>query len=62
MITASLLVLGSAFMFKGVMGSLIQVAGVALWILLMVKAYQGEKFKLPVVGDLAEQLEGRYRL
>ena len=26
-----------------------------LWILLMVKAYQGEKFKLPVIGDLAEQ-------
>jgi uncharacterized membrane protein len=26
-----------------------------LWILLMVKAYNGEKFKLPVVGDFAEQ-------
>jgi uncharacterized membrane protein len=26
-----------------------------LWILLMVKAYQGERFKLPVIGDLAEQ-------
>ena len=26
-----------------------------LWILLMIKAYQGEKFKLPVVGDIAEQ-------
>jgi uncharacterized membrane protein len=26
-----------------------------LWILLMVKAYQGEKFKLPWVGDLAEK-------
>ena len=26
-----------------------------LWILLMVKAFQGEKFKLPVIGDLAEQ-------
>lgn len=27
----------------------------ALWILLMVKAYQGEQFKLPVIGDLAEK-------
>ncbi|MDP3013829.1 MAG: DUF4870 domain-containing protein [Candidatus Subteraquimicrobiales bacterium] len=27
----------------------------ALWIILMVKAYQGEKFKLPIAGDLAEQ-------
>ena len=26
-----------------------------LWIVLMVKSYQGEKFKLPVVGDIAEQ-------
>jgi uncharacterized membrane protein len=26
-----------------------------LWILLMVKAYQGERYKLPVVGDIAEQ-------
>ena len=26
-----------------------------VWIILMVKAYQGEKFKLPVVGDIAEK-------
>ncbi len=26
-----------------------------LWILLMVKAYQGERFKLPVIGDMAEK-------
>ncbi len=26
-----------------------------LWILLMIKAYQGEYFKLPVIGDIAEQ-------
>ena len=26
-----------------------------LWVLLMVKAYQGEKFKLPVIGDMAEK-------
>jgi len=25
-----------------------------LWIVLMIKAYQGEKFKLPVVGDIAD--------
>src|SRR5437762_1715246 len=27
----------------------------ALWIILMVKAYQGEKFKLPIAGDMAEK-------
>jgi len=25
-----------------------------LWIVLIIKAYQGEKFKLPIVGDIAE--------
>lgn len=30
-------------------------AALVLWILLMIKAYQGEKFKLPVVGDIAEK-------
>jgi uncharacterized membrane protein len=46
---------GSMLMFVGAIGALIRIAGVALWILLMVKAYQGEKYKLPVIGDLAEQ-------
>ena len=34
---------------------LIWLVALALWIVLMIKAYQGERFKLPVVGDLAEQ-------
>jgi uncharacterized membrane protein len=28
---------------------------VILWIILMLKAYQGEKFKLPIIGDIAEK-------
>jgi len=28
---------------------------VILWLVLMIKAYQGEKFKLPIVGDIAEK-------
>ena len=31
------------------------ILGFILWILLMVKAYQGELFKLPIVGDIAEK-------
>jgi uncharacterized membrane protein len=34
---------------------LLGLAGLVLWILLMVKAYQGEKFKLPIAGDIAEK-------
>ncbi len=26
-----------------------------LWVVLMYKAYQGEKYKLPVIGDIAEK-------
>jgi len=37
----------------GVWG-LLGLAELALWILLVVKAYQHEMFKLPIVGDLAE--------
>lgn len=36
-------------------GGLLSILGVVLWIVLMVKAYQGQKFKLPYVGDLAEK-------
>ena len=28
---------------------------VILWLILIFKAYQGEKFKLPIVGDIAEK-------
>jgi uncharacterized membrane protein len=36
-------------------GMVIGLGGLAIWIWLIVKAYQGEKFKLPVIGDLAEK-------
>ncbi len=29
--------------------------GLILWLVLIYKAYQGEKFKLPIVGDFAEK-------
>jgi len=35
--------------------SLISLAGFIIWIVLILKAYQGEKFKLPVIGDIAEK-------
>jgi len=30
-----------------------------LWILLMIKAYQGERFRVPVAADLAEKIFGK---
>ncbi|MBF0490659.1 MAG: DUF4870 domain-containing protein [Candidatus Omnitrophica bacterium] len=37
------------------LSSLLSLLGLALWIILMIKAYQGELFKLPVAGDIAEK-------
>ncbi len=33
----------------------VNLASFILWVILMIKAFQGEKFKLPVAGDIAEQ-------
>ena len=34
---------------------LIWLAGFVIWIILVLKAYQGQMFKLPVIGDVAEK-------
>jgi len=38
---------------------LVNLAGVILWIVLMVKTYQGERFRVPVAADLAEKIFGK---
>ncbi|HIW33528.1 MAG TPA: DUF4870 domain-containing protein [Candidatus Paenibacillus intestinavium] len=35
--------------------SIISLASLVLWIVLLVKAYQGQWFKLPIIGDMAEK-------
>lgn len=37
------------------LGFFLWIGSLAIWLVLMFKAYQGEKFKLPFVGDIAEQ-------
>jgi uncharacterized membrane protein len=39
----------------GIIMMIVPLAFLGLAILLMVKAYQGEKFKLPIIGDMAEK-------
>jgi len=41
-------------MFSFITG-LLYLAGAILWVILMVKAYQGDMFKLPIAGDIAEK-------
>jgi len=45
--------------FAGMALGLISLLMLVLWILLMVKAYQGERYKLPLAGDIAESLFGK---
>ncbi len=65
------IVLGMAFGFSMLAGGLtgfslgislfrlLQLAELILWILLMVKAYQGEKFRIPIAANLADQIFGK---
>jgi uncharacterized membrane protein len=38
---------------------LVELAGFILWIFLMVKAYQGQRFRVPIAADFAEQIFGK---
>jgi len=38
-----------------IIGGLLSLLSLVLWIVLMIKAYQGEMFKLPIAGDIAEK-------
>src|SRR3984957_13683606 len=44
------------FSFGGVLREAFQLVFVVLWVFLMIKAYQGELFKLPIASDIAENL------
>jgi uncharacterized membrane protein len=46
---------GVLFSLFSLVTSLISLALLGVWVFLMYKAYNGERYKLPVVGGLAEQ-------
>ncbi len=45
----------SVMFYVGALVLLLNLASLALWVILMIKAYQGERFKLPVIGDIVEK-------
>ena len=62
------IIFGAGFMMMGGWGSfglgwamysLISLVAFVLWILLMVKAYQGEKFEVPVAAGIAKSFSGQ---
>jgi len=46
-------------LFGGIFGGMIGLLGFVLWVVLMVKAYQGGIYKLPIAGDFAEKWAGK---
>jgi uncharacterized membrane protein len=48
----------SGFSIGYALYGLVDLLGLVLWILLMVKAYQGERFRVPVAADIADKLFG----
>jgi uncharacterized membrane protein len=61
------IIFGAGMMFRGGYGSfgmgaalysLIGLVSFILWILLMVKAYQHEKFEVPIAGGIAKSFSG----
>ena len=56
------ILIGGMLLFFIFLIPLLNLIGIVLWIVLMVKAYQGEYFKLPIVGDQAEKLSKQFKL
>jgi uncharacterized membrane protein len=52
-ITVIAIILGFLGTIGAILGYIVWVFGFILWIVLMVKAYQGQMYKLPVAGDIA---------
>lgn len=44
-----------------ILGPIVFIVGFVLWLVLIFKAYQGEEFKLPVVGDFAKKQLGKIK-
>ncbi len=57
-LTVANLILGWLPIIGGILAWIFGVVGFILWIVLMVKAYQGVKYKVPWAGDFAEKRSG----
>ncbi len=54
-ITVVFMIFGWIPIVNVIIDSLVGACAFVLWLVLMLKAYQGEKFKLPWAGDIAEK-------
>lgn len=54
-LTVITVILGWIPFFGWIIGRLIWILALILWLILMLKAYQGKMYKLPIAGDFAEE-------
>ena len=57
-ITVGAVILGWIPIVGDVFSAMIAITGFILWIILMLKAHNGERYKLPWAGDIAERMVG----
>ena len=59
----SLVVFGvlQVLFFTGILAPLAMIGGFVLWLVLIVKAYQGEEFELPYIGAFAKKQLGKMK-
>jgi len=61
-ITFGLLTVVMIVPFVGwILSPLVMIVGFALWVILILKAYQGEEFELPIIGEFARKQLGKKR-
>ena len=53
--TVIAIILGFLGTIGSILGYIVGALAFILWIVLMVKAYQGQMYKLPIAGDIAEK-------
>lgn len=53
------LILDNVFLVGSAIGTLITLAALIVWIVSAVRAYGGQMFKWPIVGDFAEKQVGK---
>ena len=56
---ASLIVSARAFFFLYLVAGLVWASWVVCWVICMVQAFNGRRWKLPIAGDYAERFSGR---
>ncbi|MBL7081210.1 MAG: DUF4870 domain-containing protein [Candidatus Omnitrophica bacterium] len=54
-LTVIVMMIGFIPVMGWIITPLITILGIILWLILMLKAYQGEMYKLPIVGEIVEK-------